>query len=618
MNPTTMLTLSLLALAFAPQEAISPRDVEAAHRLDNAAISAAEMQAHVSFLASDLLEGRSAGKRGSEIAAQYVAAQFEAMGLTRIGESWTSEFDLHSASGAATAVISLGGNRYEGASLVQVQSNSGSGRVQAVLASSGADALEGKAILVGGVDGRREMRKQAEDLANAGAAAVLFVSERPWIDLSSGSARRERSTSAPTPPESLDELDGEMGLEDVALEGVQIRVVTSTDMIEEDFDDIGGGNVVMGSPSGGFGFGGGSSRLSIPVLLVSRSLGDVLREAAEQGEPVTLEVERAGRASSANVLGLIPGTDPELADEYVVVGAHYDHVGISRKGSVMNGADDNASGTAGVMEIAEAVAYGEIRPRRSILFAAWGAEEVGLVGARAFIEQPPIPHERIVAYVNLDMISRNDPADLDLICASDTLAGWGKEAAAQHGFQPDVKGGMLLHMSDSSPFVGKKIPTIFLNTGMHSDLHGSGDDPEKIDADKAARAAHVALDVALRAANTSEKPAFTQSQRGGGLFGGRSSGPSRSERTIGLYVSLRSSGEWAEVRKVEEDSLAERMGFSKKDRIVRIGEHSITGRKDIRPALSALKVGDRLEVEIRRTAESGEEQTLVLTGTIEE
>jgi hypothetical protein len=114
---------------------------------------------------------------------------------------------------------------------------------------------------------------------------------------------------------------------------------------------------------------------------------------------VTFDEKRQDR----NVLGMIPGTDPKLKGEYVIVGAHYDHLGIDMTGDVFNGADDNASGTAVVMEVARTMMLNRVRPRRTIVFALWAAEEAGLYGSKYYTEHPVFPLEKTVAYINLDM-----------------------------------------------------------------------------------------------------------------------------------------------------------------------------------------------------------------------
>ena len=547
-------------------------------------ITAQEMQAHVDFLASDLLEGRNAGTPGAELAARYVASEFQGLGLAKLGDSWLMEFELGRASGSLGASITLGGTRHEGSSLLEVPSGSGTGRVEGLLAPESAASLEGRIALAGNVSRLRDRRAKIEELSKRGAIAVVLLGEDPWIEKSSGRRRTGMRESA-VPSGGVVEVGLSIGAPGEELD---------PDLPQE------------------------QSAPSVPVVRVCRTLGDTLLEAAKQEQSVTLEVLRSGRKTTTNVLGLLPGTDPDLAGEYVIVGAHYDHVGVSPKGSVCNGADDNASGTAGVLEIAEALATAEIPPRRSVIFAAWGAEEKGLVGSRAFLSKELVPTEKIIAYINLDMIGRNAPREISATCASDTLKGWVDELDERHGFDAEQTAGYFLHMSDSGPFVAKKVPTVFFNTGMHGDLHQPTDTADKIDADKAARAARLALDVAFRATNGEIVPEFTKPElgRGGGGIQIVGSG-SGSGRRFGVTPG-RSEGEGIEVRRVRSDSLAEKVGLRKGDRLLRIGAKELERRTDISKAARAVKAGEEFEIEILRTGEDGTAEKLVLKGSFEE
>jgi len=563
-----------------------------------------EMQAHVDFLASDLLEGRNAGTPGAELAARYVASEFQELGLARLGDSWLMEFELGRASGSLGASITLGGARHEGSSLLEVPSGSGTGRVEGLLATESAESLEGRIVLAGDVTRLRDRRAKVEELEKKGAIAVVLLGENPWIEKSSGRRRTGmRESVAPSGGEVAATGSRARGGEPEIASGPVIEVGLSfgasgeelaPDLLQE------------------------RSEPAVPVVRVCRTLGDALLEAAKQEQSVVLEVLRSGRKTTTNVLGLLPGTDPDLAGEYVIVGAHYDHVGVSSKGSVYNGADDNASGTAGVLEIAEALATAEIPPRRSVIFAAWGAEEKGLVGSRAFLRETEIPTEKIIAYINLDMIGRNAPREISATCASDTLKGWVEELDDRHGFDAEQTPGYFLNISDSGPFVAKKIPTVFFNTGMHGDLHRPSDTADKIDADKAARAARLALDVAFRATNGEIVPEFTRpdsGREGAGIqIVGSGSG---SRRRLGVTPG-RSEGEGIEVRRVRSDSLAEKVGLREGDRLLRIGAKELERRTDISKAVKVVKAGEEFEIEVLRTGEDGAAKKLVLKGSFEE
>lgn len=224
-----------------------------------------------------------------------------------------------------------------------------------------------------------------------------------------------------------------------------------------------------------------------------------------------------------NVVGTLRGRDARLAGEYVLIVAHMDHVGVGAPvdgDSIRNGADDNASGTSGVLALVEAIAGARPAPRRSVLFLLTGGEERGLVGSRWYAAHPTVPLDSIVGLVNLDMISRNRPDSV-------FLNGWGKSdisdlvqrLAREHqelglGVGPDVEDRPVTPAdSDHFPFQRRGIPYIFFYTGEHPDYHGVGDEPSRVDADKAARIARLAFFTALELANAENRPSWVPTSR---------------------------------------------------------------------------------------------------------
>ncbi len=230
----------------------------------------------------------------------------------------------------------------------------------------------------------------------------------------------------------------------------------------------------------------------------------------------------AGR-TAPDVVGVLPGRDRALRGEYVVVVAHVDHLGVGRPiagDSIYNGADDDASGTAAVLALAEAFAGRAERPRRSLLFLVVSGEERGLWGSRAFVARPTVPLERIVALVNLDMIGRNRPDSV-------YLNGWGKSTlatlvrrlAAAHpelglGVGPDVEDRPRTPAdSDHYPFQHAGVPYVFFYTGSHDDYHRPSDEPSRLDADKAARVARLAFYTMQEVAERPEPPKWDGAAR---------------------------------------------------------------------------------------------------------
>ncbi|MFQ5706832.1 MAG: M28 family peptidase [bacterium] len=227
---------------------------------------------------------------------------------------------------------------------------------------------------------------------------------------------------------------------------------------------------------------------------------------------VSLETSTVADLKSArNVVGLWEGSDPVLKNEAIVIGAHYDHIGY-KKGPVkpgedyiFNGADDNASGTTGLLEIAQAFTF-SLRPKRSILFVAFAGEEKGLLGSRAYIEQPLWPLEKTKAMLNMDMIGRNEGDRVSIIGYSHSpeLNEINIEEDKFIGLKLEYNGERYFTRSDQFNFARHGIPVLFYNTGDHEDYHKVTDNPDKINAGKIAMIARLVFRTAWRAANTDE------------------------------------------------------------------------------------------------------------------
>ena len=221
--------------------------------------------------------------------------------------------------------------------------------------------------------------------------------------------------------------------------------------------------------------------------------------------------------SGQNVIGFIEGSDPVLKDEYVVIGGHYDHIGHGEYGAldkdnigqIHNGADDNASGTAGVLELAEA--YMQNPPKRSVVFIAFDAEETGLNGAKYYVRHDPlVPIEKTVAMVNLDMIGRNED---DLLYVGGAFYGYDiiktvEEANKSFNMVLLYNMGLLGSASDQAPFLSRDIPALFFFSGDHPDYHCSTDDIEKINFKKTEKVARLAFLSSWILCNQEKNPVY--------------------------------------------------------------------------------------------------------------
>jgi hypothetical protein len=228
-------------------------------------------------------------------------------------------------------------------------------------------------------------------------------------------------------------------------------------------------------------------------------------------------------ARPPNVVGILPGSDPALRDTYVVFSAHMDHVGVgapNAKGdSIFNGADDDASGTSAVLELAQAFAAlpAAQRPRRSLIFLTVSGEEKGLFGSKHFVDHPPVPAAKIIANINIDMIGRNHPDTV--VAIGQEYSTLGNSAQQVRTAHPELKlvvapdlwpQEQLFVRSDHFNFAAKNIPAIFFTTGLHADYHQPSDQVETIDTDKLARIAQLIFYLGQSIATNAQAPTWTE------------------------------------------------------------------------------------------------------------
>jgi hypothetical protein len=231
---------------------------------------------------------------------------------------------------------------------------------------------------------------------------------------------------------------------------------------------------------------------------------------------------RGGSGMAPNVVAVFPGADPTLRNEYVVLSAHMDHVGVGRPvrgDSIYNGADDDASGTTGLLEVAQAFASMPQRPARSILFLAVSGEEKGLLGSEYFSDHPTVPIGSIVANVNIDMIGRNAPGDIVVIGKNysslgplvERLAAENPRLLGLAANDDRWPGERFFFRSDHYNFARKEIPAVFFFAGPHEDYHQPSDEVERLDVDKAARVSRLVFLTTHAIATDPQRPQWTPS-----------------------------------------------------------------------------------------------------------
>jgi hypothetical protein len=226
--------------------------------------------------------------------------------------------------------------------------------------------------------------------------------------------------------------------------------------------------------------------------------------------------EPGGAASflGRNVAAVLPGSDPRCRDEWIILSAHYDHLGI-RGGVMYPGADDNASGVAMLLEVAERFALQKLKPRRTIVFVAFDQEEAGLIGSRHFVLHPPRDFKKLKAFLTADMLGRamaNVMDDYVFALGSECSSGLRRllgEVRPEPGLNVGRLGADLVGTrSDYGPFRDRGIPFLFFSTGQHPDYHRPTDLPERIDYVRLRKIAMLIGDLAWRLANDAEAPVW--------------------------------------------------------------------------------------------------------------
>ncbi|MFA6126186.1 MAG: M20/M25/M40 family metallo-hydrolase [Bacteroidales bacterium] len=490
-------------------------------------ISEAELRSHIFFLASDYMNGRVSTTPEYAIASQYVASQFAAAGLKPMviieGSEATYFQGLPFArttfndkllwtvirKGAETELVHktdfkiLVGNPLNCEKLPLVYVGYGideptsdwtdykgldlKGKIAVCLA--GAPMKDGQPVLPKAVNDKYTSRRSYYTkgfvaMTNQGAAGLIMVDP----DGSSGMVFDQTNSSFT--PDKTSYLGGQSSN--------RMGMRPSVYLVKPEFLDL----VMSGmknNPNG---------------------VKDILKNYKPQELKDTylkspVDIIRQDTLYSNNVIGIVPGTDPLLRDEYIVVGGHLDHVP-PQQGKVCNGADDNASGSAGVMEIAGAVAMNPCK--RTVVFVAWSGEEMGLLGSAFFLGSGLIPKEKIKFNLNLDMIGRtgkgNEPTRAHYVVTNK------KYLQGLTTFINEVNTGVTdfpilfnddAHSpggSDHMSFMGAGIPAFFFFSGVHADLHNPGDDPEKIDYPKAASICRLGYLIVEKLGNVAIVPGF--------------------------------------------------------------------------------------------------------------
>jgi hypothetical protein len=478
-------------------------------------ITETDFRSRVGVLADDSMRGRDTPSPELEQTAAWVASQFRRIGLAPAGDD-----------GSYIQYAALRRSRPDSASAVTVKANGVATTLR----------LGREILLLGGPPPRS--RTALPVVLMAGVPADL---EHPFGSVSA----RGKAVILFAPPDQLRNNVLNPLTTAASAEGVAAFIVAS-DVPEAQWTRLAPRSLaldlweVSGTPRGEAQRGTAlffvqHGRLAGVLSAVGENAGSLMAPAAPEARDlagVELTLEPVWNVSPElrvpNVVGILEGSDPALRDEAVVFVAHMDHVGVTADGrcaaagadSICNGANDNASGTVGVIELAEAYASMHPRPRRTMVFLTVAAEERGLLGASYYTDHPAVPLERTVAAINFDMLARNDPESIQLVAKDySTLGVVADRSAKEHPelhmvpVVDEAQHGFAFQSSDHYPFASKGVPVLFFFSGLHPDLHGPTDSPENADFDKAARVARLAFYIGLEVANADGRPEWDPAAR---------------------------------------------------------------------------------------------------------
>lgn len=599
----------------------------AASGAENAAAAESRLRETASYLASDSLEGRGVGTAGLNQAADYLAEQFSKLGLRTDLFHGTpfQEFEVPLAA-------EMGPAEHNRLTFVGPKTVAGAPRQIALklgetfnpLAAGGTGSIDAPLVFAGYGITAKNLKQGDESFVyddyagiDAKGKVAIILRKEPQQKDKNSPFNGTQTTQHAYFTRKLDN----------AVEHGAVAVIFVNDQQEaaqEQSKDK--GELLPFS-----GAGDSAAHRKLPVLFATRAAIDELLQAAGINDLAALEQkidkDLAPRSSELNgwravgetqviekstkvknVVAVLEGEGP-LADETIVIGAHYDHLGLGGAGSlapwttdIHNGADDNASGTATLIEVAERLTTMGHKPRHRIVFIAFTGEERGLLGSAHYTREPRFPLEKTIAMFNLDMVGR---------LTDDKLAVYGTGTAQEfdplverlckeQGFQLTKHAGGF-GPSDHSSFYAKKIPVLHLFTGTHSDYHRPSDDTEKLNIAGMRRVANLLFDIVQATDSRDTRPAYIEIRRVE-TMAGPADGDRPSFGSMPAYPNPVKDGVLLEA--VLEGTPADKAGIKGGDVLTKFGDNKITILEDFEAALRQYKPGDKVKVTIRRGQES--------------
>lgn len=660
-SAVSLAIVSVLLVLPSGLQAANPTTSGDASGAANAA-SRQRIAADLRYLASDELRGRDTGSEEIDQAAEYIAKQFADSGLnTELFEG--TPFQVFQVRSDVTAeplednqlVIRVSDSEPRVLTIGQTMrplAIGGSGRAEGplVFAGYGITAPEaeyddyadidagGKIVVVLRGEPRRGrddnplgtpgpshhafFANKVQNAIDHGAAGLLLVNRADAAAEAGATVRAQLQRQEAR----LEEIDSALKSLPAEVENTRKQLTASRALVSNQLEALLA--EVEAAPEGLLGInqaGTAEDGVELPVASIGRRVfARLLEETAPAGE--TLEaVEEAIDAAfkprsfpleyatatlqtalkttdvrAQNVIAELPGVGP-LADETLVIGAHYDHVGMGGSGSlapgtvaIHNGADDNASGTAAMLELARRLSGEPAESRRRIVFMAFSGEERGLLGSKHYIRAPRFPLEETVAMINLDMVGRlGDEEGLTVYGTGtasefDTLVDRLNEQA-ELPLRKDPSG---YGPSDHASFYEQRVPVLFFFTGLHSDYHRPSDDFEKINLDGMVRITDMVTQAARHLATVAERPVYQTTGPGGGIV--------RRHQGAFLGVQLTSLGEAVVISGTVADGPAAKAGLRSGDQIIRVAGEAIDSLAEVPESIGSKKPDQEVEIVVLR------------------
>lgn len=561
------------------------------YHVDEPEITSEELYSHINFLASDSIKGRKPGTKGDIESAEYIRDQFKGLGLKLLANEGFQEFELvTSVKMGDNNSFSFHGVKAEPETDFVPLAMSENASIEADICFAGYGfnindenihwndykdiEAEGKWLMILTADPEAENSKSKFSIYSDQRSKIILARDKKAAGVIFVDGANVN------PEDKLDFVDikeASSGLPVVQIKRVFANTLLKTKNLT--IEEI-------------------ESRLINNHKPFSFDLGS--------NASITTDLELS-KVKTMNVIACLPGNEKELRDEYIVIGGHYDHLGMGGQGSgsrateviaVHNGADDNASGVASIIEIAERMVYYNEEFKRSIIFVAFGAEEPGLIGSKYFVDNPPVNISSIKTMVNIDMVGRlrednslqiggtGSAAETEDLLKKNNEEYHFKLAFSSAGYGP----------SDHASFYGKDIPVMFFSTGAHLDYHTPDDDIDRINIDGLVSVGNYISDICMIIAKKDSALSF------------REAGPRTATNagqgfkvTLGImpdFVSSEING--LRIDFVTVGKPAHGGGIMKGDIITAINGMSINNIYDYMARLSKLKAGETITVEVLR------------------